>query len=393
MNILAVTTLPPHRGGSAVSSGLLLGGFAAAGHRVRALSPIAAAMAGEPDPFAVAHPDIAVHRFAVPYDEVAPNLPGAAEYRRAERSQIRALLPRLIAAERPDLVFMGRETFAWDVPEIARASGVPLVLRTAGAMTIGMLHGTLATADVRFLFEQFRKADLIISPARHLAARLEPFGFTNVRVIWNAVDTERFAPRPRDPELARQLRVPPDALVVAHVSNLKSLKRPLDVIDAAALALRRDSRLVFLIVGQGPVGEAMAAACRERGIAEHVRFLGWVDHHRVAELLNLIDVVIMPAEDETQARVYLETQACGRVLLASDIAAAREVIRDGDTGVLFRKGDPAHCAERLLELAGRPEWRAVIGRQARARIAAHALPAIVADYLDAFAGVVARSPA
>lgn len=390
MNILAVSTLPPHRGGSAVSSALLLSGFAAAGHAVRVLAPIAAAAAG-PDAFAAAHPGIAVTRFPVPFDEVAPNLPGADAYRRAEREGIRALLPALIARERPDVLFLGRETFVWDVPEIARRHAVPLVLRTAGSMTIGMLHRTLPEADIRFLVAQYHKADLIICPARHLAARLRPFGFANVRVIWNAVDARQFAPRAKDPRLARRLALGADDVVVAHVSNLKALKRPLDVVDAARLALPRHPRLAFVIVGEGPAGAAMRAACAEQGIADRFRFAGWVDQERVADLINLADVVVMPAEDEVQARVYLETQACGRVLLASDIAAAREVVSDGETGVLFRKGDPEDLAARLLALAERPELRAAIGQRARERIAAHALPAIVAEYLDAFASVAAAA--
>jgi glycosyltransferase involved in cell wall biosynthesis len=389
MNILAVSTLPPHRGGSAVSASLLLRGFAAAGHTVRVLAPISADAAAGPDAFAAAHPAIAVTRFPVPFDEVAPNLPSAEDYRRAERERIRALLPELIARNRPDILFMGRETFAWDVPDIARRHAVPVVLRTAGSMTLGMLHRTLPEADIRYLVDQYHKADLIICPARHLAARLEPFGFGNVRVIWNAVDAQHFAPRAKDRQLARMLGLQPDDVVIAHVSNLKSLKRPLDVIDAAELALRRNPRLVFVIVGEGPIGAAMQAACEEKRVADRFRFVGWIDHDRVADFLNLTDVVVMPAEDEIQARVYLETQACGRVLLASDIAAAREVISDGETGVLFRKGEPADLAARLLHLADRPELRATIGRQARARITAHALPAIVAEYLDAFAAVAA----
>lgn len=387
MKILAVSTLPPHRGGSAVSSALLLCGFAAAGHRVRVLAPLAAEAASGPDAFAAAHPEIAITRFPVPFDEVAPNLPAADGYRRAERDGIRALLPGLIAQDRPDVLFMGRETFAWDVPEIGRRHAIPVVLRTAGSMTIGMLHRTLPEAEIQYLIEQYHKADLIICPARHLAARLEPFGFGNVRVIWNAVDAQHFAPRARDPRLAQVLGLQPEDVVIAHVSNLKSLKRPLDFIDAAELALRRNPRLVFVVVGDGPVGAAMRAACAAKGVADRFRFVGWIDHDRVADFLNLTDVVVMPAEDEIQARVYLETQACGRVLLASDIAAAREVVTDGETGVLFRKGDPADLAARLLELAERPEWRAAIGRQARARITAHALPAIVAEYLDALTAV------
>jgi phosphatidylinositol alpha-mannosyltransferase len=98
----------------------------------------------------------------------------------------------------------------------------------------------------------------------------------------------------------------------------------------------------------------------------------------------------MPSEDEAQARVYLETQSCGRVILASDIAAAREVITDGETGVLFRMGDAADLAASMLRLAHDAELRATIGRRARRCITAHAMPTIVRAYLDVFADVVAR---
>ena len=156
MKILCVATLPPHRGGSAISCSLLLSGFAAAGHSVRVLSPIATDDLDGGDAFAAAHPEIGVTRFPVPFAEVSPNLPAGDEYRRSERGHIRSLLPALIRRERPDLVFLGRETFAWDAPEIARAHSIPCVLRTAGATTIGMLHRTLPDAEVCHLVEQFR---------------------------------------------------------------------------------------------------------------------------------------------------------------------------------------------------------------------------------------------
>ena len=389
MKIIAVANLPPHQGGSAISNALLLRGFAAAGHAVRVLSPLSAVDAAGGDPFAAVHPEIAVTRFSVPFAEASPNLPVSGEYRRVEREQINQLLPQLIEQDRPDLVFMGRETFAWDAPDIARRHAIPCVLRTAGAMTIGLLQGTLPAADVRYLVTQYQKADRIICPAEHLAARLRSMGFSKVTVIWNGVDADRFAPRAKDTALMRRWSLTHSDVVIAHVSNLKSLKRPLDMIDATALAAH-DSRLQYLVVGDGPVRQAMEDACRQHQLAARFRFTGWIEQDIMPAYLNLADIVVMPSEDEGQARVYLETQSCGRVILASDIAAAREVITDGETGVLFRMGDAADLAAGMLRLAHDAELRATIGRRARRRIAAHAMPTIVRAYLNVFADVVAR---
>jgi glycosyltransferase involved in cell wall biosynthesis len=373
LNILCVTPLPPHTG-----------------HRVRALSPITADALRCGDPFASRHPEIGVTRFTVPYFEVAPNLPANDDYRRTEREQIRTLLPALIRQERPDIILMGRETFAWDTPDIAAAHAIPCALRLAGATTFGILNRTLPDAEANRLLEQYRKTTLLISPAEHLARRVRHHGLHAATVIRNAVDLQRFAPRPKDANLLRALRIGAEDVVVAHVSNLKSLKRPLDIIGATDKTLRENPRLLYLIVGDGPTRALMEQTCRKRGMSERYRFVGWVDHDAVPDYINLADIVVLPSEDEAQARVYLETQACERVIVASDIPAAHEVIVDGETGVLFRMGDADDLAAKMADLARDPARRADIGKRARVSVARHALPVVVREYLDALAAAVQR---
>src|SRR5262249_40902370 len=147
-------------------------------------------------------------------------------------------------------------------------------------------------------------------------------------------------------------------VVVAHVSNLKWLKRPLDITAAADTALRQNPRLLYLIVGDGPGRQPLEQACKERGIADRFRFVGWIEYERMPDYINLADIVVLPSEAEAQARVYLETQACARVILASDIPAAREVIVDGETGLLFRLGDADDLAAKILQGAGSAQARA-----------------------------------
>ena len=393
MNILCVGTLPPHPGGSAISGALLFAGFAGAGHSVRVLSPITAEALRSGDTFVARHPNIRVTRFEVPYFESAPNLPATDAYRQTERQQIRALLPGLIGGERPDIIFVSRETFAWDAPDIARAHSLPCVLRTAGATTYGIVQRTLPDLEAKLLLEQFQKADLILSPALHLAERLRALGLGRIKVIWNAVDLQHFSPSPKDAQLLRECAISEDDVVVAHVSNLKSLKRPLDIVAASRAALRQNPRLLYLIVGDGPGRQLMERAAKENGNFARFRFVGWIEYDRMPDYINLADIVVLPSVAEAQARVYLETQACARLILASDIPAAREVIVDGETGLLFRMGDSEDLAAKTLQAAGDPQARDAIGRHARTRVEAHALPRIVQAYVDTFAAVIAQHDA
>jgi glycosyltransferase involved in cell wall biosynthesis len=389
LSVLYVGTLPPHPGGAAISAAGLLAGLAARGHTVRALAPVMPGPSGADGAWPTPH-GVRVSRFVVPYYDITPDVGERSAYRRHQQEAIRALLPALIAAEAPDVLFVGRETLVPDVADVAQAHGIPCLVRLPGSVTRGLLQGTYPDGLARELLAACRRVQRMVAPAWHLAARARALGWTEVVVIPNAVDTELFAPRPKNDGLRRQLGIAADAIVVAHLSNLKAIKRPLDVVRSAREVLPQDPRLVYLIVGDGPARRAMEEACRPAGIHGRVRFTGWVDYPRVPDYINLADLVVMPSEDEGLARVYLETQACGRVLLASDIPAAREVVVDGQTGLLFRAGDLADLTAVTRRAAADAPLRAAIGRRARQHIeAGHRLPDAVARYA-ALLGELAR---
>ena len=93
------------------------------------------------------------------------------------------------------------------------------------------------------------------------------------------------------------------------------------------------------------------------------------------------------------ALVYLETQACRRCLIASDIPAACEAIRDGETGLLFRMGDIADLTRKILLAANDPALRERIGSAARESVKAHDRERFVAAYDEAVRGLVGKSRA
>ena len=112
-----------------------------------------------------------------------------------------------------------------------------------------------------------------------------------------------------------------------------------------------------------------------------MKFVGWVPHDNMPEYIRLADIVIMPSEAEGLARVYLETQACGRLLLASDIPAAHEISNQGATAMLFRTGDIDDLTTKTLLAASNPDLRVAIGHWARQNVVRHhRLEEAVASY-------------
>jgi glycosyltransferase involved in cell wall biosynthesis len=102
------------------------------------------------------------------------------------------------------------------------------------------------------------------------------------------------------------------------------------------------------------------------------------------QYLNLADIVVLPSEREGAPLVYREAQACGRVLLASDIPAAYEAIVDGETGLLFRLGDTEDLAAKALSVIENRTLRQAIGEKARAAVASQTLDRWVNAYVEVF---------
>ena len=154
--------------------------------------------------------------------------------------------------------------------------------------------------------------------------------------------------------MLRELRIQDTDVVVVHAAVLKTIKRPLDIVCSALQALRRNPNLIYLIVGDGDLRREMIRECKTRSISHRFRFVGWIEYDLMPDYINVADMVEMPSKGEGLARVYLETQACARLLIASDISAAREVIVNGETGLLFRKGNIDDLTAKTLLAASNP---------------------------------------
>jgi glycosyltransferase involved in cell wall biosynthesis len=232
---------------------------------------------------------------------------------------------------------------------------------------------------------------LIVTVARHVEARLQELGFNQTTTIENPVDVERFCPRGKDTRLLRELSIDDDRVVMLHVSKLAAVKRPLDIVAAARIAVRQDPRIVCVVIGEGAALIDMKKRCRDGQLSDYFRFAPWVAHQDVASYMNIADIVVMPSESEGQSLVCLEAQACGRLVLASDIPGAREIIKDGETGILFGVGSVSEFAEKMLHAARHPELRSLIGSSAREAVLIHSHVHVARRYSDAMRPLISRS--
>jgi glycosyltransferase involved in cell wall biosynthesis len=389
-DLLYIGNFLPLTGGATIFCAQLMLELARRGCRSRVLASVTSEAEAAACAFDTSHPELEIRRFRVPYYFINPHEPAPRDWENASRAGVQIGLERMIEEARPDILLV-REGWVPYANEVAERHSIPTVALVRGNPTNAIVNGTFPSDLADAFLAELRKVDRIVTVARHFLTGLRRLGFENACCIPNAIDLRSFAPRQRDDVLARQLDIQESDIVALHASQLKRLKRPLDIVRSAPEVLRRNPDVLYLIVGEGVCREEMETLAKRFGIFERFRFERFVDYGRMPQYVNLADMVIMPSESEGLSRMYLESQACGKTLIASDIPAAREVVTHKKTGLLFRKGDIDDLAEKTLLAAENLRLRAEIGKRALECVQQYGLEKVVEEYLAMIHNLLRRS--
>jgi len=181
-----------------------------------------------------------------------------------------------------------------------------------------------------------------------------------VTVIPNAVDLDRFTGEPaRDEVLAQRLGLQ-GKTVLGFIGSFYGYEGLAVLVEA--LGHIRHENVCLLLVGGGPEDQALRAQVAEKGLEGRVIFTGRVPHAEVDRYYRLVDIFVYPRlhmrlTDLVTPLKPLEAMAQMKMVAASDVGGHRELIRDGETGTLFKAGDPgdlARAVDTLLD--NRDSW-------------------------------------
>ncbi|QHE77156.1 glycosyltransferase family 4 protein [Hydrogenophaga sp. PBL-H3] len=263
----------------------------------------------------------------------------------------RALLAQW-SRQRPDLVHVATEgPLGWSAVQAARKLRLPLStdFRTnfhAYSQHYGI--GWLRKPIAAYLRKFHNLADCTMVPSSDLLHDLSAQGFERLMVVARGVDTARFSPVHRSEALRAQWGAAPDQPVLLSVGRLAREKN-LDLLTRswnAMRAVRPDLKLV--VVGDGPSRNALAQACPE------ALMVGAQSGDDLARHYASADLFVFPSVTETYGNVTPEALASGLAVLAFDYAAAAELIRHGDNGLLAPRGDETAFLQNAVDLISNP---------------------------------------
>ncbi|GIO06486.1 hypothetical protein J31TS6_25140 [Brevibacillus reuszeri] len=182
-------------------------------------------------------------------------------------------------------------------------------------------------------------------------------------VIHNGVEA-RMAHQVENQDIRHQLSLG-DGPILFFVGRLVREKGAHLLVEAVARLVHAYPDLQLVIAGRGPNLEDLKQTAALKGVAHHVRFLGFVDDERRNQLFHLADVAVFPSLYEPFGIVALEAMSFGTPLVVSDTGGLREIVRHGENGATVYAGDVESLVNQLHWILSNPEKRLQMAAAAR----------------------------
>ncbi len=309
-------------------------------------------------------------------------------------ARTRALL-RHTRAYRPDVINL---TGYYDPAQLvlllyAKLSGIRVILQSEST-TVDHQRGGFKEWFKRRIVSLF---DGFFCFGTHSADYMVELGVPPARILMrkNAVDSDAIAEAyqhalPTRAVQQQQLGLPGHNVV--FVGRLTAVKN-LPVLLTAFVAATRQAPNAdwgLLLLGEGPLRNDLEKQIAESGLTERVRLLPGRPWYRVADVLALGDVLVLPSTSEPWGLVVNEAMACGLPVIVSDrCGCAVDLVRNGENGFVVAPNDTEGLTDSLLAFMNRTVDQSAMGTASQRLIAPYSPSAVAADMLTGFQTVTA----
>lgn len=205
-----------------------------------------------------------------------------------------------------------------------------------------------------------------------------------IEVIPNFIDIDRIKAKGKPCE--RSLLANKEEKIVTHISNFRPLKRILDVI-AIFEGILPKVKSKLMMVGEGPEKSKAMEYVKNKGLQEHVLFLG--NSNEIDKILCFSDLFLLPSEKESFGLSALEAMAHGVPVISSNAGGIPEVNQHGVTGYLSNIGDTADMTQNALRLLENEKQHNLFKIQSQEQAQRFNINTIVSQYESSYVDAIA----
>lgn len=184
---------------------------------------------------------------------------------------------------------------------------------------------------------------------------------SKLQVIYNGIDLEEI--EKTTPMSRAQLGIPEDAFVVGMVGRLSKQKAPDTFVKSAKLIKEKIPNAFFLMVGDGELRDQVESLINQYDLGSSFLITGWVDNPTA--YMKIMDVGMLLSRWEGFGLVLPEYMACGVPIVATNVDAIPNIVKDGVNGMLVGKDDYSKAADAVDRLFEQPNLTSSLVKNAK----------------------------
>lgn len=209
-----------------------------------------------------------------------------------------------------------------------------------------------------------------------------------IKVILNGIEIQDVPPTVSTIKLREEFQIPEGVSVVGACCRLAEQKGVAYLLKAAAQIVRRNTRIVFLIVGDGELRNDLEHMSTQLGLNAYVRFAGF--RSDIVNILNLLDVYVLPSLFEGTPLGLLEAMLARKPVVATLVGSNECIIEDTISGRLVESRNSEQLANSIEEILANPHSALTMGERARERVLLQfSLDRMIGDYDKLYTELIA----
>jgi glycosyltransferase involved in cell wall biosynthesis len=174
------------------------------------------------------------------------------------------------------------------------------------------------------------------------------FDLKRSRVIYNGIDSTRFNSEGLYKNIREEFNIPSSKTLVSYLVRMTYQKDPITMINAIKVVTDKCDDIVFFMVGNGDMQEQTIQLAKELKVCDKIIFSDF--RSDIPDLLNASDIYCLPSLWEGMPIGLLEAMAMNKACIATGVDGTRELIQDGENGVLVPIRDYKELANAILDL-------------------------------------------
>jgi len=255
-------------------------------------------------------------------------------------------------------------------------------------MKIRSIYSFFSKISARFVsypleLKLVQSSDLVTTVSKSIAQELKEYHLNpdEVNVLYNGVDEKFFSPKQRRSDDSKKY-----IMFVGRIDREKGL---FDLLECGRYICSERPDVFFVVVGKGRDLDKLRQKTRKAEVQGRFIFLGQVDKDELVKLYQNATLFVLPSYHEGLPGVLLEAMSCGLPVIATDVRGNRDIISDGENGILVPPKAPKKMAEAISMLLKNERIGKNLSKNARKTIEKnYTLDAISSNFLKCYESLI-----